>query len=200
MPYQKFTWTKAKQDFGLTTIEGGRFLPDTPSVAPSDLLRQELERNLPWALTTGSEKARSEGLISPILLEVREILKRQISVFSGERFDVDPRSGLNGYCDFLVSRSPEQIEIEAPVIAIVEAKRDNIKSGLGQCVATMVASQRFNQSRGQDCPVVYGSVSTGTAWRFLKLEGITLTLDVADYAIPPVDRVLGMLVWIVQNG
>ncbi len=200
MAYNEFTWSKAKQDFGLTAVEGVRFFPAIAPVAPSKLLEQQLERSLPWATATGNEKARSEGIINPILLEVREILNRQISVFSGEKFDVDAHVGLNGYCDFLISRSPEQIEVEAPVVAIVEAKQENIKTGLGQCAATMVAAQRFNQNKNLSIPVVYGSVTTGTQWRFLKLEGSTLTLDLMDYPVPPVEQILGMLIWMIQQG
>jgi hypothetical protein len=200
MAYNEFTWSKAKQDFGLTAIEDGRFFPAIDPIAPSKLLEQQLERSLPWATATGNEKARSEGIINPILLEVREILHRQISVFSGEKFDVDASVGLNGYCDFLLSRSPEQIEVEAPVVVIIEAKQENIKTGLGQCAATMVAAQRFNQNKQLSIPVVYGSVSTGTQWRFLKLQGSTLTLDLMDYPVPPVEQILGMLIWMIQHG
>ncbi len=131
MAYNDFTWSKVRQDFGLTAIEGRRFFGEIEPVAPSDLLTMLLARSLPWATATGNEKARSEGIINPILLEVRDILEQQISVFSGEKFDVDPSVGLNGFCDFLISKSSEQIEVEAPVVVVVEAKQENIKSGLG---------------------------------------------------------------------
>ena len=93
----------------------------------------------------------------------------------------------------------EQIEIEAPVVVVVEAKQENIKSGLGQCAATMVAAQRYNQSKQLAIPAIYGTVSTGTQWRFLKLEGNTLTLDFMDYPIPPVEQILGFLVWMIGH-
>jgi hypothetical protein len=70
------------------------------------LVRANLERGLPIALGKGREKARSEALVLPILLEVRDILLRQISVFSGPEFNVDRKLGLAGYCDFLMGRSP----------------------------------------------------------------------------------------------
>jgi hypothetical protein len=197
MAYNEFTWSKTKQDFGLTAIEGVRFFPEIELYQPSSLLKKQLERSLPWATATGNEKARSEGIINPILLELRDILEQKISVFSGEKFDVDPSVGLNGYCDFLISQSAEQIEVEAPVVIVVEAKQENIKSGLGQCAATMVAAQRYNQNKQLAIPAIYGTVSTGTQWRFLKLEGNTLTLDFMDYPIPPVEQILGFLVWMV---
>jgi hypothetical protein len=186
MAYNEFTWSKVKQDFGLTAIEGVRFFP-------------EVEFSLPWATATGNEKARSEGIINPILLEVRNIFENKISVFSGEKFDVDASVGLNGYCDFLISQSAEQIEVEAPVVIVVEAKQENIKSGLGQCAATMVAAQKFNQNKQLAIRATYGTVSTGTQWRFLKLEGNILTLDLMDYPIPPVEQILGFLVWMMRQ-
>ncbi|WP_333131519.1 hypothetical protein [Microcoleus sp. Pol11C3] len=83
---------------------------------------------------------------------------------------------------------------------LVEAQRDNINSGLGQCIAEMVAAQRFNETNNNSISTIYGSVTSVTAWRFLKLEGQTVTIDVRDYPFPPVEIILGMLVWMVQNG
>jgi transketolase C-terminal domain/subunit len=102
--------------------------------------------------------------------------------------------------DFLVSRSPIVSTIQAPVAVIVEAKKGDITTGLGQCVAEMVAAQLFNQQNQQSISTIYGSVSNGTLWRFLKLEEQTVTLDLTDYPLPPVDQILGFLVWMVQEG
>ncbi|MEG4799935.1 hypothetical protein QUB63_08095 [Microcoleus sp. ARI1-B5] len=200
MAYSDFTIRKVKQDFGLTTVEGGRFLPEIDPIAPSPILAGLLADAIPWAIAVGTEKARSEVIIAPALLEVKRLLNRQVSVFSGTNFIVDIAAGLNGVCDFLISRSPEQFEIEAPAVMLVEAKRDNINSGLGQCIAEMVAAQRFNETNNNSISTIYGSVTSGTAWRFLKLEGQTVTIDVRDYPFPPVETILGMLVWMVQNG
>ncbi|MBW4571347.1 MAG: hypothetical protein KME31_26040 [Tolypothrix carrinoi HA7290-LM1] len=200
MPYSQFTIGKVKQDFQLTTVEGVRFFPDLiESVTPSSRLQAILE-DLPWALAVDTEKARSEVIINPVLLEVRRIFNQQISVFSGEEFNVDASIGLNGVCDFIVCRSPEQLTIEAPAIVIVEAKKSDIKSGLGQCIAEMVAAQRFNEERGQPLTAVYGTVSSGTQWRFLKLEGQTVTIDLMDYSLPPIEQILSFLVWMAKMG
>ncbi|HEY9795431.1 MAG TPA: hypothetical protein V6D30_07300 [Leptolyngbyaceae cyanobacterium] len=198
MPYSSFTFAKAKKDFGLTTAEGGRFLPPIDPIAPSSRLQEALE-DLPWAIAVGSEKAKSEGIIYPILQEVRRILKNQVSLFSGRDFTVDADKGLNGYVDYLISRSQEQLEIEAPVVVVGEAKRDNLNDGLGQCIAEMVAAQMFNQANQVNIPTIYGSVSNGTQWRFLKLEGTTVTIDLMDYSLPQVDQILGFLVWMVRE-
>ena len=55
--------------------------------------------------------------------------------FSGIEFNVDAENGLTGVCDFLVSLSPARFVLEAPVIILVEAKKDDLTVGLGQCVA-----------------------------------------------------------------
>jgi hypothetical protein len=201
MCYREFTSIiQVKQAFGLTTVEGPRFLPQISPIAPSATLTDFLANSLPVAVATGSEKARSEMIITPVLLEVRKILQQNISLFSGEDFTVDYESGLNGICDYLISRSPEMLEIEAPAVAVVEAKKADLKTGIGQCVAEMVAMQKFNEAKGKPISVIYGSVSNGTQWRFLKLEEKIVSIDLNDYALPPVDEILGMLVWMVRDG
>ena len=81
----------------------------------------------------------------------------------------------------------------------VEAKKADLKTGIGQCIAEMVAMQKFNEAKEKPISVVYGSVSNGTQWRFLKLEEKTVFLDLNDYALVPLEQILGMLVWMVQD-
>ena len=200
MPYSQFTSIgKVKEAFGLKTQEGGRFIPAIEKIEASASLKVFLEESIPIS-SSASEKARSEGIIYPVLLEVRKILTRQVSLFSGEDFTVDESVGLNGMCDFLLSRSPEVLEIEAPVIVIVEAKKADLRTGFGQCIAEMVAAQRFNAAKDRPISVIYGSITSGTQWRFLKLENDLVTIDLMDYPLPPVEEILGMLVWMMQNG
>ncbi|MEM9976325.1 MAG: hypothetical protein AAF808_01730 [Cyanobacteria bacterium P01_D01_bin.2] len=198
MAYSDFTLRKVKDSFSLKLIETGSFLTGFAPVQPSDHLSQTLERNLSMAIAVGTEKARSELLISPMLVEVRERLQRQISVFSGTDFTVDASVGLNGICDFLISQSQEQLLIEAPAVMIVEAKKEDLNPGLGQCIAELVAAQRFNQAHARPITTVYGAVTTGSLWRFLRLSDQTVEIDLADYAVPPVETVLGILLGIVS--
>ena len=198
MPYSQFnTLAKALKAFNLS-VQEQRFLPSLPPIAPSAVLQGFLDETLP-AAASGSEKVRSEGIIYPVLVEVRKILDRQVSVFSGEDFTVDEAQGLNGVVDFLVSRSPIISTILTPVAAIVEAKKGDITTGLGQCVAEMVAAHLFNQQNEQPIATIYGSVSNGTQWRFLKLEDQVVTIDLTDYPLPPVDQILGFLVWMIRG-
>jgi hypothetical protein len=200
MSYSQFkSLASVKEAFGLVTKEGVRFLPALEPIEPSDTLKNFLDYSLPVALATGSEKARSELIITPVLMEVRQILQQRISFFSGEEFTVDESVGLNGTCDFLLSRSIELIDIEAPVFILVEAKKADLKSGLGQCAAEMVAAQRFNLSKNQPISTVYGCVSNGTQWRFMQLQEKVLTVDLNDYPLPPVAQILAFLAWMAEH-
>jgi hypothetical protein len=199
MPYNKFTLRKVIEDFSLEVVEGNTFIPKLEPIAPSALLQETLVENLPWAVAVGSEKARSEAIIFPILLEVRRQLDRKVSVFSGEDFTVDIEVELSGRCDFLISQSAEQLFIKAPAVILVEAKKEDTKPGLGQCIAEMIAAQRFNAKANKEIPIIYGCVTSGTAWRFLKLEDKTVTIDLSDYPVSPIDRLLAILIWMARS-
>ena len=199
MPYSQFTFSKVKEQFDLTIAEGIRFFPEhIAPIAPSPKLLAILE-DIPWVIAVDTEKARSEVIINPILLELRRIFDRQISVFSGEEFSVDPAIGLTGFCDFLISKSPEQLAIEAPAIVVIEAKKADLKVGIGQCIAEMVAAQRFNQASDRPVSAIYGCISSGTQWRFLKLENSVVTIDLTDYPLLPVGVILSFLVWMINE-
>lgn len=198
MAYSDFTLRKVIQDFQLIVMQG-KLLVDYQSISPSDYLVQFLEKSLPLAIASGSEKARSEMIICPILIEVREILQQKVSLFSGTDFTVEPTLGLNGICDFIISNSPEQILIQAPVAVIVEAKKDDLNSGIGQCIAEMVAAQKFNQKQDNTNTIIYGSVTTGSLWRFLKLENQNVIIDLTEYPVKPLEIILGMLVSMISS-
>ncbi|MGI2909180.1 hypothetical protein [Tolypothrix sp. VBCCA 56010] len=66
------------------------------------------------------------------MLELKDIFPQKISLFSGNDFSVDQSVGLNGVCDFLISRSPEQLFIDAPAVVVVEAKKEDLNGRLGQ--------------------------------------------------------------------
>ncbi|NEP45883.1 MAG: hypothetical protein F6K35_44430, partial [Okeania sp. SIO2H7] len=114
--------------------------------------------------------------------------------------NVQPDAELTGYVDFLISRSAEQLFIKAPAVILVEAKKEDLKPALGQCLAEMVAAQRFNQRKQQAISTIYGTVTSGTVWRFLKLEDQCVSIDLTDYPLTPVSQILGFLIWMVTHG
>ncbi|NEO98791.1 MAG: hypothetical protein F6K58_08960 [Symploca sp. SIO2E9] len=194
MAYSKFTLGKVKADLQLTVEENTPLFPEIKPIPPSDYLIFVLKEHLPLVTAINTEKARSELVIMPVLIEVRRYLQYQISLFSGSEFNVDAASGLEGRCDFILSCSPEQYEITCPVMTIIEAKNESIKSGLGQCIATMLAAKLFNQRQGQSVEKIWGAVTTGTDWKFLTLVNQTAFIDPIDYSIKQVEEILGILV------
>ena len=193
MSYSQFSIDTIETTFGITIVDAVGIFADISSVEYSDFLAQTLKKYIPLALAIGTEKSRSELILTPILVEFKELLQNRISLFSGREFNVSPEKGLTGFCDFLISKSPEQIIIKAPVIALVEAKNDNIQSGLGQCIAEMIAAQLFNQQKGNEIETVYGSVTTGTNWKFMRLTGQILEIDLNEYFLNNVGQILGIL-------
>lgn len=187
------------QQFGLHVSSQADVFARAAPVALSVLLRETLVDSVPLALNISTKKARSEFIIAPVLAEVRRLGGGSISLFSGVDLMVDAEAGLGGVCDFLFSLSPLQLIVQAPVIAVVEAENDNIKTGLGQRVAEMLAAQRFNARRGAELPNVYGAVTTGSAWKFLRLRGADVTVDEAEYYIHQPEMILGILVFMVQD-
>jgi hypothetical protein len=199
MAYNDFTLEKLKQQFGLLVQEERTPVVSVSPVALSELLRHTLEESVPVALDISTEKARSEFIIAPVLMEVRRQLDYRISLFSGVEFNVDVDQGLRGVCDFLLSLSPLQLALEAPVVIVVEAKNENIKQGLVQCMAEMVAAQQFNQERHNAIEAVYGTVTTGSLWKFLRLLKTVVSVDVTEYHISQIEQIIGMLVAMLRE-
>lgn len=199
MAYSDFTLSKFKKNFNIRIDEETDLFGNVEPTEISDKLSNSLEETTELALAINTEKARSEMIITPILLEVRRKANYQIGLFSGSDFNVDVERGLNGYCDFVISRSKEQLTINAPVMMIVEAKNENIKGGLGQCAAAMLAAQLFNEQEGNEIKTIYGAVTTGDIWKFLKLEGADVFIDLNNYYIKEINKILGILCQGVQG-
>ncbi|MCW9682482.1 hypothetical protein FJR41_017055 [Dolichospermum planctonicum UHCC 0167] len=189
-----FKLSEIIQKFELTLNEVSGLFADVPEEEPSNLLTTILKENIDLAVSINTEKARSEMIISPILLEVRRKLNNEISLFSGVDFNVDNQQGLNGFCDFLISLSKEQLFIRAPIITLVESKNENLKLGLAECIAEMLAAQLFNEQKQNAIKIVYGAVTIGTIWQFLKLEDKTISIDLTEYYIKDVKKILGILI------
>jgi len=200
MAYSDFkTITQVRTAFNLTVDETQHLFTNLPTVKPSDYLKTILPEYLPLANAINTEKARSELLIAPILLEVRRMFPDEIGFFSGTEFEVEPELGLNGFCDYILTASPELYELRSPVVTLVEAKNENIKGGLAQCIAEMVAAQRFNQRESSELLTIYGAVTTGALWKFLKLIGQTVFIDLDEYYVANYEKILTIFCEPFQN-
>jgi hypothetical protein len=193
MAYSDFKLQEVVKKFSLTINEKVDLFADTPERESSTILDAVLKTNVALALAINTEKARSEMIIAPVLIEIKNLFSEEISLFSGVDFNVEPEKGLNGVCDFIISKSPEQLFITSPIITIVEAKNENIKIGLGQCVAEMIAAQLFNQKEDNYIDTIYGIVTTGNMWKFLKLQNQVVYIDFSEYYIKDIKKILGIL-------
>ncbi len=166
-------------------------------LAPSAFLIEALERGKRRKLT--SEKAKSEHLIAPILVEVEEYNNRSFATFSGYKFDVDKSIGLTGFCDFILSKEPRFPQIKAPVFCVVEAKNDNLDIGLAQCIAEMYAAQLFNQKKERKQETIYGATTFGFEWKFIQLIDNQVKIDEDIYYMNELPKLLGVLNYIVNQ-
>lgn len=127
MAYSDFDLADLTPELGVTVTDHPNLFPGATAVPLSPPIQELLRLYFPLAIANGTEKARSELLIAPVLADVREQLGRQVSLFSGWDFVVDRARGLNGVCDYILCRSPQQEFITTPVAVVVEAKNENIK-------------------------------------------------------------------------
>jgi hypothetical protein len=199
MPYSKFSLKDVKTKLGVVLVESEKIFTEEFHSEISNFLRISLEKYVPLALAINTEKSRSEWIIAPILVELKEKFSDRISIFSGKKFDIDTELGLDGYCDYIVSLNPEQYYISSPVLIILEAKKEDIVEGLGQCIATMYAARVFNERESTPIPVIYGAVTTGTDWKFLKLENTTVYIDRDEYYLKQIETLMGILAHTVEQ-
>lgn len=193
MAYNEFDLDRVQRAFSLDLNDREDLFAWVPPIAESPSLRSHLDENVPLALNVNTERIRSEIIIAPVLLEVRRLMGRRIGFFSGVEFNVSREQGLSGYCDFILSRSLHQVILSTPIVTIVEAKKEDIIGGLGQFAAEMVAARLFNEQRGETPQPIYGAVTSGTNWRFLKLDSRTIFVDWPEYVLEPVGKILAIL-------
>jgi hypothetical protein len=199
MAFSDFDLKTAVQKFALTEVRDLDLFRDVEALEPSEFLRVWLDKFAPVALGVNSERARSEYIIAPMLAETKLRVGPSVNVLAGVAFEVDKGQGLAGFCDYLLVRSPEFYYIQGPFLAVVEAKKEDLVAGLGQCVAEMVAIRLFNEREGTPLAVVFGCVTSGSIWRFLKLEGAQLVIDLPEYHLRDAAKILGILVSIARG-
>lgn len=193
MPYSSFTLKKVQKEFAIQIIEQTDLFSHIKPHKISEHLKETLLDNVVLANSINTEKARSELIIAPMLVEIRKLLNKKVSLFSGIEFNVDKERDLTGFCDFILSQAPEQLFLSAPVITIVEAKNENIISGLGQCAAEMIAAKIYNEQEEQSISTIYGAVTSGNIWKFLQLQNNAIYIDLDDYMVKDVTKIIGIL-------
>jgi hypothetical protein len=165
-----------------------RLFENVKRVEPSSWLKESLQFAELMPLT--NEKSKSERIVSPILLEVVKSYSTQITLFSGENIDIQPENDLSGECDFFFGLHPPKPFIDTPIISLTEAKDEDMELGIGQCAAQMYGARLFNEADGKNIPVIYGCVTNGLEWQFLKLYNNCFYVDKKVYT--NLNEVLGV--------
>jgi hypothetical protein len=190
MSYSDFTLESVARILGVISRPANLFPNLQPEPMPA-WLKETLARGAQGIqLSLISEKSRSEFIVAPILLASREASGDRFVIYSGQRLDVDPEKGLVGECGFILSATDPVLPLQAPIATVVEAKKNDIEGGLGQCIAQMVAADRFNQSAGRQGLPVFGCVTTGEAWQFARLAGSDVLLERERYYLDKVESIL----------
>ena len=165
MAYGDFTLKLINEKFGIKNRVERLFANQKP-IDSSDWLQKTLK--FAAKLPNRSEKAKSETIVMPILIELRERNHDFFTVYSGENLNADMENGLNGECDFILTKDTHTFDINVPIIQMVEAKKNDIDLGVPQCAAQMVGTKVFNEKNGTPIEYIYGCVTTGNEWKFLK--------------------------------
>jgi hypothetical protein len=97
----------------------------------------------------------------------------------------------------LISKRSEfgKIIFDFPLLAVVEAKKDNFSQGWAQCCLEMIAIQKMNQNEKL---VVYGLVSNGEVWEIAKLEHVIFTFYPQHFIIGALDDLFNALVTMLE--
>jgi len=188
--YRYYKLEDLKLIFGITVVDVEMMLNPTKNVEVSEWLKTTLQRHA--LLPLKNEKAKSEFIVAPILSEVW-YQNQNFKPLSGLTFSVEPSKGLTGRCDFLISNNPNVQDLDVPIMCVFEAKNDAIEDWYGQCGAEMLAARIFNERKGNDIKIIYGAVTNGFVWQFLKLENQNLFIDSQRYGTANLPQLLGAI-------
>lgn len=196
MAYTDFTLESIEQKFGVKNQQRALFTPLPPLPISADLQKALARaRELPIR----SEKARSEWIVAPILLELRDLTNRFFTIYSGDILNADDEAGLWGECDFILTKNTGTFDINYPILQIVEAKRNDLEIGIPQCAAQLIGARIFNEKKGVTISVLYGCVTTGDEWVFMRLADNELVIDTRKYYLVEIGELLALFVDIIDQ-
>jgi len=195
MAYTDFTIEDLETKFGIENRMEYLFQKFEP-LQPSDWLKTTLENVSKLQVRT--EKAKSETIVFPILLEMRMRNEDFITFYSGENLEADKVNGLNGECDFIISKDVKSFNINCPILQIVEAKKHDIELGIPQCAAQMLGAKLYNEKHNKKTEYIYGCVTTGNDWLFMRL-GENLIIDIKKYYLIQLGELLAIFQYIIDQ-
>jgi hypothetical protein len=194
MAYSDFSLEDLEVKFGVKNFTSKLFLNVEP-LEPSENLKNDLQ--LAAELPLRSEKAKSEAIVFPVLVELRNRNDKFFTIYSGDNLNADESLGLKGECDFILAKDVHSFSINYPIIQIVEAKKNDIDLGVPQCAAQLLGAKIFNEKKGVQLEKIYGCVTTGDEWLFMKLEK-DVFVDDQKYYLNEINKLLGIFQQIID--
>jgi hypothetical protein len=196
MAYSDFTFRQLLKKYGLHyKLQSLNLSSAANLIVPSEYLLKDLQEAKMMPIY--SEKAKSELIITPVLKELRRHCDYDFTIFSGYGLDVGGE--LSGICDYIIAKIPNAIEVEAPIICMVESKNKSPEEGYAQCAAEMYAAKIFNEREGKTMPYIYGCVTNAFDWIFMRLEDDTFYIDQERYNLEDTSKLLGVMYYIVKQ-
>jgi hypothetical protein len=142
-----------------------------------------------------SEAAICENLIYPL---IKDAWKHYVDIFSlWSHKSLVNETGFLTIPDYLISKQSNLGEIifDFPVLAVIEAKKDNFTSGWTQCTLDMIKIREMNQN---ETMTVYGIVTNGEDWEIGKLEQNRFVLYKERFFIEQLEILFNALISVLE--
>lgn len=214
MSFKEYTdFDKFERKFN-ANIDSKNLLSQVIAIDASEKLQEELAQGFRLGFKT--EKERSERIIAPILHEIADKYHEDFTLHSGKVLKSKDFPSLRGECDFVFARNSVEDFIQAPAHLFVESKSETIQQGVKQVLAQMFGAIYYNREQDTEVKVIWGIVTNGEMWRFLKLEKLSeedakdflITFDKNTFAIAKdyevntirgTEKILGILEYLLKE-
>ena len=192
MPFSEFKNINMVLEKYPLRIKREKFLPDAMLELP-DWFIENLDFSIENGQINESEFFYCEAFIYPFL---QEAWKRHQKLQLWSHQSIYYSDELSGEPDYLLSYIPDEVIrniINKPLLAVVEAKKENFTEGWGQCLAELIACQYINDDENI---TIYGIVTSGELWQFAKLKGEVFTGHTLPASIDNIEKIMGILDYI----
>ncbi len=161
----------------------------------NEAVRQDIFFTLKEVAYDVSEAAICENLIYPVLKEAWKQYADIFAIWSHASLEYDDE--LTGIPDYLISKrsSLGKIIFDSPLLAVVEAKKDNFSAGWAQCALEMLAMQKINKD--PELPI-YGLVSNGEIWEIAMLQNQQFIFYNKRFVIEELDILFNVLISLLE--
>ena len=192
MAYGDFTASDISKRFNLK-FKKEKLFADIKPIKPSDWLIETINNAIDFGFD--SVESRSEGLVTPVLLELSFINNHSYTEYYRMNFDIDEQNGLAGECDLIFSFSRVQEFITDPFFCLTnaEATKKEVEQGIIQCAAQLIAGKKLNDLEDGVHQVFYGCCTTGLEWTFLQYTDGQIVIAEKRYLFNELSQLLGVL-------